>query len=993
MKDLVNKITAHPNNILAHKMLNSDAKRYLFERGISEKTALDLGYFTVSKVEAQKLLNQDISGLAITYYDIDRKPVGYRLRPFQRDWNIYGKKRDKTLKAKGELPKFLSKPKPAKKYDEETETLIVAEPEAQRINKAYFCPVLDWREIQQKTSIDIVITEGEIKASLACLNDIPTIALAGVDGWKNKIAMPDGSVNDEFLLDLEWLTVDDKWKKTYWQNRSVALIFDSDIVSKWQVQRALKALAKQLRIRGANPFLVLLPNEMDGDKNGIDDFIVRHGAAAFKKLIQQFKILDKSPAHKLMEVNPETLTYEFRNLEPINSIKGLMAWSVLKDQVAYREGYGWYEWNGKYWKMIPESKVLGLIQEFRYSNQWLNNNDKAVFDDFKNALSKNEVEWNNSQILGFENGYLDTATNELLPHDKNLYLTAILPFNYNQSSGCPQWINFLHNIFEGDQDQIEYLRAWFKWILAPKPENFPIEATLWLVGKQGTGKGTLLSILRALVGKENYGGFEPDLITNPNHLFGLVDKKLALNSDATGFFANVGIYNRICSNEPVTVKNLYHNQFDTPLNTVTVLAMNKPLGFPSGGSEGLSRRLHVLKLDKIPDRRDPDLKEKLISELEGIFAWCWGLSMTQVKQILNWRVEGAVSEIYENQITEMLFLKENYSEGNSCVKASDLYSEYFEWCKNNGYKSANSQNFYLALKKVKGVEKIKQMNANYYNIPKMENYHDPEFGITTDKPTEIINNSQKVMEGSCFMESNMEYVMEGLDPDSERVMEGMEGFEQKNFCEGKNLDTPIKKVSEKPSIPSINHTQQGVEPSMNKKDTFHPSINETQQGIESKIQNNQDELSKYKGFQSVGKLNSSDIREARNRSEKIKADILACTNTEELKLVREDFGYLPQEIEWVWVTLLTKREKAQITQMTEQNQTELLLQNQEIIEEEIDFLDMVRKIKEVLIGLGHETDPQRKQALKEITGLDKKLKDYSDREWLMAYEKVMKMRK
>ena len=976
----------NPSNILTHKMLNSDAKNYLFERGIGEKTALELGYFTVSKTEGKDLIHQDIGGLAITYYDIDKNPIAYRLRPFKRDWNIAINTRDYYLENKGELPKFLSKPKG------KSENL-----EDQRINKAYFSTAIDWKKVQQKSSIDILITEGEIKASLACLSGVPTIALAGVSSIYNRLNIGKEQIR-EFLPELEWECKDKEFRETYWDNRNVGLCFDSDIVSKWQVQQALINLANELKKRGANVFLILLPTESNGCKNGIDDFITCHGAEAFKKLVEQFKILQKSES-RLLFWDEKNNTYRFKPLEPINSIKGLMVWSVLKDNIAYREGYGWYEWSGKYWKMIPESKVLGLIQEFRYSNEWLTNSDKPVFDDFKNALSKQEIEWNNSQILGFENGYLDTATNELIPHDKSLYLTAILPFNYNQSSGCPQWLNFLNNVLES-KDEIEYLRAWFKWILAPKPENFPIEATLWLVGKQGTGKGTLLSVLRALVGKENYGGFEPDLITNPNHLFGLVDKKLALNSDATGFIANVGIYNRICSNEPVTVKNLYHNQFDTPLNTVTVLAMNKPIGFPSGGSEGLSRRLHVLKLDKIPDRRDPDLKEKLLLELEGIFAWCWGLSMTQVKQILNWRVEGAVSEIYENQITEMLFLKENYSEGNDCVKASDLYSEYFEWCKNNGYKSANSQNFYLALKKVKGVEKIKQMNANYYSIPKMENYHDPEFGITTHKPTEILNNPQNVMEGSCFMESNMEYVMEGLDPDSERVMEGMEGFEQKNFCGGEKIDQPIEKVSEKPSIPSINHTQQGVEPSMNKKDTFQPSINQTPQGFGQKAQNNSDELSKYKGFQSVGKLNSGDIREARNRSEKIKADILVCSTAEELKLVREDFGYLPEEIEWVWINLLTKREKAQITQMTEQKQTELTLENKpnkaikELeIEEEIDFMTMVREIKETLISLGHETYTQRKEVMGGIVGEVKNPNDYTDEQWLTIYEKVMKMKK
>lgn len=187
---------------------------------------------------------------------------------------------------------------------------------------------------------------------------------------------------------------------------------------------------------------------------------------------------------------------------------------------------------------------------------------------------------------------------------------------------------------------------------------------------------------------------------------------------------------------------------------------------------------------------------------------------------------------------------------------------------------------------------------------------------------------------------------------------------------------------------------------MNKKDPFQPSINQTPQGFGQKAQNNSDELSKYKGFQSVGKLNSGDIREARNRSEKIKADILVCSTAEELKLVREDFGYLPEEIEWVWVNLLTKREKAQITQMTEQKQTELTLENKpnkqvkELkLEVELDFMTMVRQIKETLISLGHETYTQRKEVMGGIVGEVKNPNDYTDEQWLTIYEKVMKMKK
>lgn len=900
-------------DIITYNMLNNEAKNYLLERGIDEKTALDLGFFSVSKNEGKTLINQSIGGLAITYSDFDYNPIAYRLRPFDNDWKTSQDLADYYINKNSELPKFLSKSK-----GKETDL------ESQRINKAYFSPCLNWRKIQQKSNIDIIITEGEIKASLACLNDIPTIALPGVNGIYNRLKIGREEIR-EFLPELEW-ECKEEYRETFWSGRNVGLCFDSDIVGKWQVQGALIKLANEINKRGGNPFLILLPTEANGDKNGIDDFIVRHGINAFKKLIEQFKIVHKSQSKLLLwDVNKKS--YKLGNLEPIASIKGLMTWACLKDNLAYRDGFGWYEWRGKFWKLISESQVLNSIQSFRYANQWLTIGDEICLKELKAGIANHEINWNPQDILGFENGYLKTDTNEFIAFDKNFYLTSILPFNYNPSAKCSKWQNFLKDIFDDDHDKIEYLRAWFKWILSPKPENFPVEATLWLVGSQGTGKGTLLSVLRTLVGKDNYGGFEPDMMNNPNHLYGLVDKKLALNSDCTGFISNIGIYNRICSNEPVTVKNLYHNQFETPLNTVSVLAMNKPLAFSSSGSEGLSRRLHVLNFNKIPSQRDPDLKEKLATELEGIFAWCWSLNFSQVKRILTWRVSEAVQEIYQNQITEILFLQDKYPDGKDFVTPSDLYSEFAEWTKNNGYKLTNSHNFYLQIKKIKGVEKDRGSQGRYYNILPMEKYSDPEFNNTTESPTNIISSADNNMTDSCNNDRFLSDSMTDLNPCSDSIMSGMSDQQQKFFESEENLKVDLEKSIDKPDIPDINHVQQGFNPSQTKKSICHPVTNHTEQGIDEKMEAVKDDLSQYKGFQKVGRLNSCDIREARNRSNKIKNDILASTNNEELKLVREDFGYSPQEINWVWKYLLSKEEKAQIKELTKREQQQLNLEN------------------------------------------------------------------
>jgi hypothetical protein len=64
------------------------------------------------------------------------------------------------------------------------------------------------------------------------------------------------------------------------------------------VQSALARRAYTLTQSGAYPYLVLLPNEVDGSKNGLDDFVVRHGIEALRVLartaqLTPFKLEDE----------------------------------------------------------------------------------------------------------------------------------------------------------------------------------------------------------------------------------------------------------------------------------------------------------------------------------------------------------------------------------------------------------------------------------------------------------------------------------------------------------------------------------------------------------------------------------------------------------------------------------------------------------------------------------------------------------------------------
>ena len=138
---------------------------------------------------------------------------------------------------------------------------------------AYF-PLLgvDWREIITDPKVPIVITEGEIKAACACKHGFRTIGLGGVWSWLSKAACT------RFLPELEKVT---------WANRLVYMAYDSDLRTNSKVASAVNALAEALFDRGANPYLVNLPNPKDQEikKIGLDDFLVAEGPDAFESLL------------------------------------------------------------------------------------------------------------------------------------------------------------------------------------------------------------------------------------------------------------------------------------------------------------------------------------------------------------------------------------------------------------------------------------------------------------------------------------------------------------------------------------------------------------------------------------------------------------------------------------------------------------------------------------------------------------------------------------
>lgn len=124
----------------------------------------------------------------------------------------------------------------------------------------------------------LLITEGIKTGDAATSRGLPTVALPGVWMWKVKGTHADllpcfGPVN----LD-----------------RQVLIAFDADVMSKGGVQQALGRLVEALEARGADVYVVYLPDLGDG-KTGVDDFLAAgHTLSEMKMLARRFEPQDIS---------------------------------------------------------------------------------------------------------------------------------------------------------------------------------------------------------------------------------------------------------------------------------------------------------------------------------------------------------------------------------------------------------------------------------------------------------------------------------------------------------------------------------------------------------------------------------------------------------------------------------------------------------------------------------------------------------------------------
>jgi putative DNA primase/helicase len=304
-------------------------------------------------------------------------------------------------------------------------------------------------------------------------------------------------------------------------------------------------------------------------------------------------------------------------------------------------------------------------------------------------------------------------------HRRDLYLLAQLPVEYDPDAECPRFRQFLLEVFEGDVDgakKILLLLQLMGYTLLPtsRYEKFAL-----LIGGGANGKSVLLEVLSALLGLDNVAGVAPSELDDKFKRAYLHGKLANVVTEiAEGAVINDAVLKALTSGELITADHKHKSPFTfRPYATAWFATNHMP--HTRDFSDALFRRACVIPFNNKfeGERRDPRLKDTLLTELSGIL----NLALAAIGDILRggnfaepesmldarreWRLEA-------DQV--MQFLQDCAQIGAGEVQKSKLYNAYKDWAAESGIHRALTKNSFTKRLKRSGIGERRDMAARYY---------------------------------------------------------------------------------------------------------------------------------------------------------------------------------------------------------------------------------------------------------------------------------------
>ena len=301
-------------------------------------------------------------------------------------------------------------------------------------------------------------------------------------------------------------------------------------------------------------------------------------------------------------------------------------------------------------------------------------------------------------LLNCANGVLDLRSGELLVHRQDNLITKLIPYEYDSTAQCPQWLAFLNQIFEGNQHLIDYIQRAVGYALTGVIRE---QCLFFLHGSGANGKSTFLSVVQDIMGDYSRDTPSESLMVKKNEGISNDIARLKGARMVTAIETEIGrriaesLVKRLTGGDTITARFMRCEFFQFRGTFKIFLAANHK---PSirGTDDAIWRRIKLIPFNvQIPDKdQDVDLAEKLKSEASGILAWMVAGCRLWQRTGLNEPAEVTEATAFYRDEVDYLgpFLSECcVADSKGIIPAGDLYRIYLQYCEFNKEKPLSQQ--------------------------------------------------------------------------------------------------------------------------------------------------------------------------------------------------------------------------------------------------------------------------------------------------------------
>lgn len=321
-----------------------------------------------------------------------------------------------------------------------------------------------------------------------------------------------------------------------------------------------------------------------------------------------------------------------------------------------------------------------------------------------------------SYWICFQNGMYDTQAKELLPHNPKYRAINQIPHNFKPDSHyegkkTEEYLDFICE----EPDSREMLLQFIGYSLT---KDVAQQKFLVLNGEGGSGKSTVIRLIEAITGSKNVSNISLTDLQQRFASFGLMGKLLNSCADLEiSALEDTSIIKKILGEDTLRAEQKGRDAISFKSYAKLIFSTNELPLVKSEKTNGFFRRLLVLTMNKVPEKKNPNLYQELVQEIDYLLQ----LAVQAVERMYQQKIitvskasEKAVLQLRADSDTVEAFLQEICSDNEkSRVERTELYKKYADFCEETGRQSLTKNNFYKSLR-VKGYTEIKTGGYRYF---------------------------------------------------------------------------------------------------------------------------------------------------------------------------------------------------------------------------------------------------------------------------------------